>query len=115
MKKVVLEIIQKSESAGAFVDVLCSDMGPNNVSLMNKLGFGVKQEKNGNIIVKNKIQHPVDKNRSLFLVYDIPHVEKNIANGWRNYRQIEMSNELKKKYRFHPDAVIDIQFVSIKL
>lgn len=115
MKKVVLEIIRQSEDAGAYVDVLSSDMGPNNVSMMNKLGFGVQVDKKGKVVVKNKIRHPLDPSRNLYLVYDVPHVEKNIANGWRTYREIKLSRKLRVKYGFPSDAAIDIKFVSSML
>lgn len=115
MKKVVLEIIEKAENIGAFVDCLASDMGPNNVSMMNKFGFGVEIDKKGRINIKNKIRHPTDPSRWLYLVYDVPHVEKNLANGWRNYRTIKMHKDLCKKYEFSAKSSIEISHVSYLL
>lgn len=100
-----------TESAGVLVDLLSCDMGPNNISVANKLGFGVRLDKNGSYTVINKIQHPVDKSRFLYLFYDVPHVEKNLANAWRTYKQIELHDDVVLNYGLQSN-VADIEHVS---
>lgn len=112
MKKIVLDIISKSEFAEIFVDLVCVDMGPNNVSMLNQFGISVQKVGN-NWKVTNKIKHPVDPDRFLYFFYDVPHMEKNLATGWRTYQTIEMSRELKSKYKFPVKSVIDISQVRI--
>lgn len=113
MKKVLFEMIVKCENAGIFVDLFASDMGPNNMSLLKALGISVKKDSCGNLEITNKIVHPVDPGGKLFVFCDVPHLQKNVATGWRTYSEIQIGKVLCKKYGFKSGSVIDINHVSI--
>lgn len=91
--KVFMEIIKKCEQSGIKVVSTTSDMGPANMSLWKILGIGVSFE-NHRLLIRNKIAHPFDPDRFLYFYADVPHLDKNTANGWRKCCTIKIS-------RFH--------------
>lgn len=81
------------------------------MAMLKCFGVFVKSNKNGSVTVMNKITHPCNVNRFLYFFCDVPHIEKNLAGGWRKCRQIKMSDDLCEKYDFAAGSVIDINQV----
>lgn len=110
LKEIIMEIIHLSENCGLKVDSITFDMGPNNMSMLKRFGISVVKKRN-KIQVNNKIIHPCDASRFLYFFCDVPHVEKNLATGWRKCRKIKLSTKLCEKYNFPTDSIIDIDLV----
>lgn len=62
------------------IEALCCDMGPTNNSLVKAMGIEVK--KFGRDFY---VQHPVENNRKLRIVFDPVHNIKNLTNGLRKH------------------------------
>ena len=73
LKSVIFEI----EKCGLFVQVICSDNYPQNVSILKKFSSDQKT-------LTSVVPHPVDKSRTLFLLFDAVHILKCICNNWLN-------------------------------
>jgi hypothetical protein len=72
----LLELIRIVESSGAITVGIMSD----NLSTNRKLHHNLKQKFSG--AEQFKIQHPLDSERSLYLLFDPVHLYKSIRNNW---------------------------------
>lgn len=86
-----MEIILKSESIGLKVMAISSDMGPSNQKHWN-VTVGKHQE------LSNFICHPIDNNRKLYIIPDVPHLFKNIKNMLMTNKIIFISKEIQQKF-----------------
>ncbi|CAI6353805.1 unnamed protein product [Macrosiphum euphorbiae] len=73
---IVVDIISKTESIGLNVVALISDMGPSNQSLWRKWNITAGRH----CKLSNFLPLPLDDNRKLFVIPDVPHLFKNIKN-----------------------------------
>jgi hypothetical protein len=90
-------------------------MGPNNMSLWKELGIKVQLNDDGSYNIVNKIKHPVDPVRFIYFYADVPHLEKNLAGGWRKCGKITISENICKENNFPAKAVINIEQVTFKV
>lgn len=80
IKEFLYELICIVErQCGIFIDSICMDMGPSNVSLINSMGLSLKK---GSRCFS--VTHPNDSSRELKVNYDPVHHIKNLSNGLRN-------------------------------
>lgn len=73
---IITDLIIKCESIGLKVMAITSDMGASNQRLWKHWNISAKKC----CKVSNFIPHPLDDNRKLFVVADVPHLFKNIKN-----------------------------------
>jgi hypothetical protein len=71
---IVVDIISKSECIGLNVIALISDMEPSNQSLWRKWNITAGRH----CKLSNFLPHPLDDNRKLFVIPDVPHLFKNM-------------------------------------
>ena len=74
LKPIILEIIEKAASIGLYVIAVTSDMGSMNRALWRS--FGLRTGRHCGTV--NKIPHPLDSQKSLHFLSDVPHVIKNL-------------------------------------
>ena len=111
---IIKAVIQDVEACDLFVQVLCTDNYPMNVNIFKLFS--------PDRILKHTVPHPIDINRSLFLLFDFVHIIKSIRNNWLNQKdynktftypnfdQIHVSNtavfeEIRQLYKSDQHAV----------
>lgn len=70
------------------------DMGPCNKRIWHD--FGIVLTKNQKPI--NSTPHPCDPNIKLWFFADVPHLFKNVTQGFLNYERIFFNESIVKKY-----------------
>jgi hypothetical protein len=70
-KTVLFEILSQADDYGLQIVAMVSDMGPKNVQLWNSLGVSFE---------KPWFEHPIKKDKQIFVFADIPHVIKLMRN-----------------------------------
>lgn len=93
-KHIMLMIIERAEAIGLKVNSFTSDMGPCNQRLWRDLGVVLTKDKDP----VNYITHPCDNNRKLYFFADVPHLFKNITQGFVNKQKIFFNANIVKKY-----------------
>ena len=79
---IVIKTISDIESCNLYVDAICTDNYPLNVSLYKLLSPNHKS-------LLPEVIHPCDPNRNLILFFDIVHILKSIRNNWLNLKDYE--------------------------
>lgn len=84
MKVVVFNLIKVLEKAGLSIHGLISDMGPINQGLWRELGMKRKSQAAGYApsfeTSQFSVNHPLNRKRKLFCIYDSEHLIKNLRN-----------------------------------
>ena len=74
---IVRNTISDIESCNLFVEAMCTDNYPLNVSLFKLFSDDSKT-------LQPQVKHPCDPSRNLILFFDIVHIIKSIRNNWLN-------------------------------
>lgn len=92
----IVELIKRVETdVGCFIDALVFDLGPHNISVINK--FGLKLTQNS----INSVSHPSgDPSRTLFMIPDVTHSLKCIASAFRASK-VQIPAEIVEKNELH--------------
>jgi len=98
---IVVDIISKTESIGLNVVALISDMGPGNQSLWRKWNITAGRH----CKLSNFLPHPLDDNRKLFVIPDVPHLFKNIKNMLVINKEIFISNKIQLLYNLPTNKI----------
>lgn len=109
-KNIVSEIIRESERIGLLVHSVTSDMGTLNQAMWSSFGIKCTRTKKGEFKIVNCIQHPLDPNRKLFFIPDVPHIFKNITNSFSTNSTISFSDSICKKHKLE-SPVANFKFV----
>ena len=75
---IIKMVIEDIERCGLYVQVLCTDNYPMNVSIFKLFS--------PNNTLNTIVPHIVDPNRPLFLIFDFVHIIKSIRNNWINQK-----------------------------
>jgi len=98
---IITDLIIKCESIGLKVMAITSDMGSSNQRLWKYWNITAKKC----CKVSNFLPHPLDDNRKLFVIADVPHLFKNIKNMLMTNKVLFISNELQEKYELPTNIV----------
>ncbi|CAI6376092.1 unnamed protein product, partial [Macrosiphum euphorbiae] len=98
---IITDIITKSESIGLKVMAITSDMGSSNQRLWKHWNITAGKY----CKVTNSIPHPIDSNRKLFVIADVPHLFKNIKNMLMTNKVLFISKEIQEKYELPTNIV----------
>ena len=79
---IITKRIGDIESCDLFVEALCTDNYPLNVSLFKFFSYDTK-------ILHPRVVHPCNPTRTLILFFDIVHIMKSIRNNWLNLKDSE--------------------------
>lgn len=99
--EIITNLILKCESIGLKVMAVTSDMGSSNQRLWKHWNITAGKY----CKVSNFIPHPLDNNRKLFVIPDVPHVFKNIKNMLMTNKVLFISNEIQEKYELPTNKV----------
>lgn len=92
--EIVISLIEKCEAVGLKVNSFTSDMGPCNQRLWKD--FGINASRIGRPI--NYVIHPCDAERKLYFFADVPHLFKNVTQGFLNKDEIYFNQNIVDKY-----------------
>lgn len=92
---IVVNIIQQVEALGLKIISLTSDMGSSNQALWKVWGISAGRYSQ----INNSIEHPLDNNRSIYVIADSPHLFKNIKNMLITNKIITISSDIQNKYK----------------
>lgn len=98
---IVIDIISKTESLGLNVIALISDMGSSNRGLWKKWNITAGRH----CKVSNFLSHPLDANRKLFVIPDVPHIFKNIKNMLMSNKLLFISNKILQFYNLPTNII----------
>lgn len=101
LKEIIFQIINKTEEIEYHVNFITSDMGSGNIGLWRLLGISTGMS--GEIV--NRIVHPFDVNRYLYIIADPPHVFKNLKQALINNEIITISEDIVIKYNLPTNKV----------
>ena len=79
---IVINTISEIENCNLYVDAVCTDNYPLNVSLYKLLSPNHRT-------LLPQVPHPCDPNRDLILFFDFVHILKSIRNNWVNLKDYE--------------------------
>ena len=79
---IITKTIGDIESCDLFVEAICTDNYPLNVSLFKLFSYNTK-------ILQARVVHPCNPTRNLILFFDIVHIMKSIRNNWLNLKDFE--------------------------
>ena len=79
---IITKAINDIEACGLFVEAVCTDNYPLNVSLYKLFSDDGKT-------LQPKVIHPSNPERSIILFFDIVHIIKSIRNNWLNLKDFE--------------------------
>lgn len=110
---IITNLITKCESIGLKVMAVTSDMGASNQQLWKHWNIIAGK----NCKVSNFIPHPLDGNRKLFVIPDVPHLFKNIEDMLMTNKILFISDKIQEKYDLptnvicsnHIQEIIDYQ------
>lgn len=97
-KNIVTEIIKESERIGLLVHSVTNDMGTLNQAMWSSFGIKCTRTPKGLYKIVNSIEHPLDPNRKLFFIPDVPHIFKNITNSFNTNSTISFSDYIVRKH-----------------
>lgn len=97
-KNIVVELIKESEKIGLLVHSVTNDMGTLNQAMWSSFGIKCTRTPKGIFKIVNSIEHPLDPNRKLYFIPDVPHIFKNITNSFNTNSTIYFSEFIVKKY-----------------
>ena len=76
---IITKTIGDIESCDLFVEAICTDNYPLNVSLFKFFSHDTK-------ILQPRVVHPCNPTRTLIFFFDIVHIMKSIRNNWLNLK-----------------------------
>ena len=76
---IITKTISDIESCDLFVEAICTDNYPLNVSLFKFFSYDTK-------ILQPRVIHPCNPTRTLILFFDIVHIMKSLRNNWLNLK-----------------------------
>jgi len=110
LQQLILKAIVMLEKCNAHVLNVVSDGAQTNKSTYKKFGIsGVKDD------VRFYIEHPLDPNKKVFFIFDVPHLFKVIRNHLFNHKNVQVS-EYRKQDRllFRAQNIFIILYSSIE-
>jgi hypothetical protein len=111
LKSIVLQLIQLCSAIGLFCIAVTSDMGSSNRALWNCFNVGYTRNAKKEVVVRNKIPHPVDPDRSLFFLADVPHLFKNIKTSFIKGTNIHLPSDVTLAHSI-PEASVSVKPLS---
>lgn len=100
---IVNQIITEAEKIGLKVNSITSDMGSSNKAMWT--AYGINCQPGSEHTYNNCTPHPIDRERKLFFMPDVPHLFKNIKQSLLNNKFFTLDPNIVKKYNLPSDTV----------
>lgn len=111
LQPIIVDILHRANSIGLTVNSITSDMGSCNQGLWK--AFGITAGKYNKCI--NYVTHPVNSNRNLYVMADVPHLLKNLKACILNNKFLLLSKNIVHKYNLPTNMVQAKHFEEIIL
>lgn len=106
LKSIIFQIISETEKIGFYVNFITCDMGSANISLWRSLHINSGRF----TAIQNRIVHPCDSTRRLYVIGDVPHILKNLKQALINNGNITICDSIVAKYEL-PSSTIEIEHI----
>jgi len=100
---IVNQIITEAEKIGIKVNSITSDMGSSNKAMWTACGINCQPGSKN--VYNNSTPRPIDPERKLYFMPDVPHLFKNTKQSLLNNKFFTLHPDIVKKYNLPSDTV----------